>query len=263
MRARGRFLEFRLGASVNQVDEVIELAKSAAAAAVKPAGLSAAHFLVGQAYRARYDARGSLDDLTWSLRAMRQAVEEDPGQDRGMRRFLLANSLLEVVEMLEPGEAPASDHLKLIVGWLREARPLLSAKDAAMCQSSLGLALLQRARHFGSGKDLNAAIETLAAARDAATDDADRAACWGNLGKALMLYHNAAPSTETAMSIISAYDTAAAVSPEGDPNHSIHLRQQRMSREMFGVSAADPSPWVTLENGARVNLLTGEVRPPT
>jgi hypothetical protein len=163
IRAKTRFLEVRLGASVSQVDEAIELARSAAAATVRPAGLSAAHFRMGQAYRARYDARGSLDDLTWSLRAMRQAVEEDPGQDRGSRLYLLANTLLEVVEILKPGEEPAADHLKLVEQWLREARPLLNAKDAAMCQASLGLALLQRARHFGSGKDLGAALDNLVA----------------------------------------------------------------------------------------------------
>lgn len=262
IRAKVRFLEVRLGASVSQVDEVIELARSAAAATVRSAGLSAAHFLMGQAYRARYDSRGSLDDLTWSLRAMRQAVEEDPGQDRGSRLYLLANSLLEAVEILEPGEEPAADHLKLVEQWLREARPLLNAKDAAMCQSSLGLALLQRARHFGSGKDLNAAIDNLVAARDAATNDADRAACWGNIGKALVLYYNASPSADVAIKVIGAYDTAAGISPSDDPNHNVHQRQQRMVREMFHMPPADPSPWVTMKDGARVNTLTGEVRPP-
>ena len=109
--AEQRFREIRLGASVRHADEIIELTRAAAAEAVelpkgsgKWPGRSVAHSLMAQAYRARYDAHGSLDDLTWSLRAMRQATEEDPGQERGPRLYLLANWLLSVVEMLQPGE---------------------------------------------------------------------------------------------------------------------------------------------------------------
>jgi len=264
-RARVRFLEFKLGASRSQLDEVIKLAESAAAAAVKPSGLSAAHFLLGQAYRARYDAYNSLDDLTWALRAMRQAVEEDPRQDRGRRLFVLSNSLLDVVEMLKPGEQPAAEHLKLIEQWLREARPLLDAKDAAMCQGSLGLAYVQRFRHFGSRKDWSIGLENLEAARDAATNDADRAACWSNIGQALMIRLKAEkkPETEIAVMAVGAFDKAAQISPADDPNHSMHVRFQRMTRESLGLPPEAYSPWVTMDNGVRINIETGEVRPPS
>jgi tetratricopeptide (TPR) repeat protein len=264
-RARLRFLELSLGASRSQLDEVIKLTESAAAGATTPSGLSAAHFLLGRAYRARYDAYNSLDDLTWSLRSMRQAVEEDPRQDRGRRLYVLANSLLDVVEMLKPGEQPAAEHLKLIEQWLREARPLLDAKDAAMCQGSLGLAYLQRFRHFGSRNDWSTALENLEAARDAATNDADRAACWGNIGQALMIRLKAErnPETEIAVMAIGAFDKAAQISPADDPNHSAHVRFQRISRESLGLPPEAPSPWVTMDNGVRINIETGEIRPPS
>lgn len=247
IRARLRFLEFGLGASVKQADEVIELTRAAAAAAVelpkrsgKWPGRSAAHFLMGQAYRARYDAHGSLDDLTWSLRAIRQAIEEDPGQDRGRRLYLLANSLLDVVEMLKPGERPAAEHMKLIEQWLQEARPLLDAEEAAMCLSSLGLLKLQRYRHFGAPEDMIAAMKTLFAARDEATNDADRAAIYGNIGKASALAYNATDprNVELGAQTVWAYDEAARISPANDPNHATHLMHQKMTRETFKLPPA-------------------------
>jgi len=247
IRARLRFLEFRLGASVTQADEVIELTREAAAAAVelprasrKWPGRSAAHSLMGQAYRARYDAYGSLDDLTWALRAMRQATEEDPGQDRGRRLYLLANWLLNAVEILKPGEEPAAEHMKLIEQWLQEARPLLDAKEAAMCRSSLGLLYLERYRHFGAPDDMVTAMKTLFAARDEATNDADRAAIYGNIGKASGMAYNATDPRDTklAAQAVWADDEAARISPTDDPNHATHLRHQKMTRETFNLPPA-------------------------
>lgn len=217
------------------LDDVIALTESAQAEAATPAGLSATHFLHGRALRRRYDLTGSLDDLTWALRAMRQATEEDPAQDRADRLELLGGSLLVAIELLEPGEDPAPAHLALAEGWLREAISLLPPARVAMARSSLGLVLFERCRHFGSVDDWRSAVRELGGALDAATDDGDRARIWGNLGKVLIFAFNRDPSAELAGQVLRAFATAAAVCPAGDPQHAVHQEQYAMVREMLGV----------------------------
>jgi hypothetical protein len=229
------FAQFGRDRDVSLLDDVIALTASADSDAVSPSGLSASHFLRGEAYRVRYDENGSLDDLTWALRAMRQATEEDPEQDRGYRLRILADTLLLVVEQLEPGESLAAVHLNLAEKWLREALPLLGPAAAPMCQGSLGLALLQRFRHFGSAEDWNAAVDHLREACGAANSEADRAASWGNLGKAYAFRYNAEPRADCAALTVEAYDTAARISPPDDPNYGVHQRHQAMIRQTFGL----------------------------
>jgi tetratricopeptide (TPR) repeat protein len=242
-------------------DEVMALLKSAEPAAVTRAGRAFCHFHLGQAYYAKYGVTGSLDDLTWGLRRMREAVEEDnPGHNRGDRLRLLSEALITAVEILRPGEQPAREHLVLAEKWLREALPLLPGNDAALCWLDLGLVMYQQARHFGSGQAWDAAVANFIKARGLATNDTTRAMCLGNLGKALILAYKSKPSTDLAAAIVAAYDNAAMTSPPDDPDHGVHMLQQRRIREMFKLPAADPSPWVTVAEGTRVNVLTGEVQ---
>ena len=127
--------------------------------------------------------------------------------------------------------------MKLIEQWLREARPLLDAKEAAMCLSSLGLLYLNRYRHFDAPDDMVAAMKTLYEARDETTNDADRAAICGNIGVAWGMAYNATDPRDTsfAAEAIFAYDEAARISPADDPNHAAHMRNQKMARETFGL----------------------------
>jgi predicted alpha/beta hydrolase len=169
---------------------------------------------------------------------MRQATEEDPTQDRGYRLNMLSNALLKAVELLSPGEDPARQHLDLIDGWLAEAFPLLGPSAAAMCRSSQGLAMLQRFRHFRNASDWTRSSDLLEEARDMAVNDADRAACIGNIGLALSMRYNDDRDPQTAAALVAAYDTAANLSPTDDPNHEEHVQHQRYAREMFGLDTA-------------------------
>ena len=103
------------------LDDVIDLSHAAAAEATDDRGLGAAHYLLGTAYRARSEITGSLDDVTWALRSLRQSLDEDPAWDRCERLLHLSTLLLSVVEMLTPGEDIAIQHLDLIDDWLAEA----------------------------------------------------------------------------------------------------------------------------------------------
>lgn len=243
------------------LDQVIALMKSAEPAAVTRAGRAFCDFHLGQAYYARYGVTGSLDDLTWGLRRMRQAVEEDsPGHNRGDRLRLLSEALIAAVERLGPGEPLALQHLALAEKWVREAMPLLHGNDVALCRMDLGLVMFQKARHTGSGQAWDAAVDNFIKARELATNDTTRAMCLGNLGKALILAYKSKPSTDLAAAIVMAYDNAAMTSPPDDPDHSLHVLQQRRIREMFKLPAANASPWVTVAEGTQLNFLTGEVR---
>jgi hypothetical protein len=233
--------QFGRDGDVTLLDDVVALTTSADSEAVAPAGLSASHFLRGTALRARYDVHGSLDDLQWALRAMRQATEEDPRQDRGYRLQLLAETLLIVIERLAPGEAPVASHLQLAEQWIREAWELSSTDERARRLSDLGLTLLQRFRHFGSAHHWDAAVDQLIEARDAATNQTDLAACWGNLGKAFLTRYSVEKDPEVAALALSAYERAASIGPPSDPSFDIHRRHVTMVRQMFGLDEVNPS----------------------
>ena len=216
------------------LQDIIDLCHSAQSDALGAPGLSAAHFLLGEGYLLRFEATGSLDDLTWALRAMRQATEEDPTQDRGHRLQTLASTLITAVEILQPGEEPARQHLDLADGWLAEALPLLSHHGATMCRNAQGMAKLQRFRHFGHASDWDRSEKILLDAFSKADTDADRAACMGNIGKLLtMRYEINKTDGDAAKAMILAYDTAASLSPLNDPNHEQHLEHHRRTRRAF------------------------------
>lgn len=217
------------------LEDVIALTASAQSEAITPSGLSATHFLHGEALRVRYDLTGSLDDLQWALRAMRQATEEDPSEDRAYRLRLLGETLLIVIEMLEPGESLVESHLELAEQWLTEATRLLGPEEAPMARSSLGMVRFQRCRHFGSTSDWNTAFDDLVAAREAATNDSDRAKIWANLGKILAFRYNNDPSTEVAGQVLQAFGQAAEVCPPDDPDYRAHQQQYAMTRRMLGL----------------------------
>lgn len=234
-QARQCMSEFGRTGEGQMVDDAIALTASAQSEAVTASGLSAVHFLHGDALRVRFDLTGSLDDLQWGLRAMLQATDEDPAADRAYRLQRLGETLLIVIEMLEPGESPAESHLGLAERWLSEAVALLGPEQAPLTRSSLGLVRFERFRHLGSRADWDAAFDDLVAARDAATNDSDRAKIWANLGKILVFRYDSEPSAELSGLVLNAFETAAGVCPPDDPDHRIHQQQYAMTRHMLGL----------------------------
>lgn len=218
------------------LDDAIDLSRASAAETTDDRGLGAAHYLLGTAYRTRSEITGSLDDMTWALRSLRQSLDEDPAWDRYERLLHLSTLLLSVVEMLNPDDDMAIQHLDLIDDWLAEAEPGLPPVDEAMCHSIRGLAQLQRSRHTGLLDHWNASYTLLTEATSMAPDDISKAACCGNLGKALAMRYWLAPEAKAAAAAVAAFDEAARVSPRSDPNHDLHLYHQRVIREQLGLA---------------------------
>jgi hypothetical protein len=185
-------------------------------------------YLLGQLLKRRFDASGSLNDLQWALNYLLRAVEETPpsAPSRGPRLQSLAESLLQAVEQMEPGEAVplVTSHLGAAREWLAESLALAGPDRRPSCRSSLGMALLLRFLYLGEADAVPAALAELRGACDEAADPEVAAACYGNYGKALVLVAAPDGSQPALSDAVAAFRRALELSPAGSPDHLAHTR---------------------------------------
>jgi tetratricopeptide (TPR) repeat protein len=195
-------------------------------------------FLFGQLLKRRYDATGSLNDLQWGLNYMRRGVEGTPrsARNRGPRLEELAESLLQAVQQIGPGEADelVTSHLDYARDWLRESLALADSDRHPTCRSSLGLALVFRVRYLEDGEALSHALTELRGACDEATLPVIAAACYGNYANGLMTAYQCDQSEKTLSDAIAAFREARARSPENSADRMAHTRNLISALEESG-----------------------------
>jgi hypothetical protein len=197
-------------------------------------------FLLGHLLKRRYDVTGSLNDLQWGLNYLQRATHATPrsSPDRGPRLQYLAESLLQAVEAMEPGESTwlVTSHLNVAREWLTESLALAGTDRRATCRSSLGTALLLRMTYLG---EADAAPRGLAELRRACSEPASpqvRAACYGNYAKGLMTVHH--PDRSRLLDeAIAAFRQALALCPAGSPDRLAHTRNLITALEAAGQHA--------------------------
>lgn len=197
-------------------------------------------FLLGQLLKRRYDLTGSLNDLQWGLNYLQRATHSTPrsSPDRGPRLQYLAQSLLQAVEIMEPGESIplVTSHLDVAREWLTESLALAGLDRRATCRSSLGTALLLRVIYLGETDAAAGALTELQRACSEPASPEERAACYGNYGKGLITLRRPdqpAPPDEA----IGAFRQALALCPAGSPDRLAHTRNLITALESAGQHA--------------------------
>jgi tetratricopeptide (TPR) repeat protein len=195
-------------------------------------------FLFGQLLKRRYDATGSLNDLQWGLNYMLRAVEGTPrsARNRGMRLQELAQSLLEAVEHMEPGEAIdlITNHLDHARDWLRESLSLADRDRRPTCRSSLGMALVLRIPYLQDQEILPDALAELRQACDEAAVPDIKAACYGNYAKGMMIAYFSDQSRKMLDEAVAAFRQARLISPESSADRVAHTRNLIEALEKAG-----------------------------
>ncbi len=185
-------------------------------------------FLFGQLLKRRYDATGSLNDLQWGLNYMLRAVQGTPSsaRNRGVRLQELAQSLLEAVEHMEPGEAIdlITNHLDHVRDWLRESLSLADRDQRPTCRSSLGIALALRVRYLQDREILPHALAELRKACDEAAAPEIKAACYGNYAKGMMIAYQSDQTREMLNDAVAAFRQARLISPASSADRLAHTR---------------------------------------
>ena len=185
-------------------------------------------YLLGQLLKRRFDTSGSLNDLQWALNYLLRAVQDTPrsSSSRGPRLQFLAESLLQAVEQMEPGEATdlVTSHLGAAQEWLAESLALAGPDRRASCRSSLGMALMLRFVYLGEADAVPGALAELRGACDEAADPEVAAACYGNYGKGLLLVSTPGEPPPALGDAVAAFRRAFELSPAGSPDHLAHTR---------------------------------------
>jgi hypothetical protein len=194
-------------------------------------------FLLGQLLVRRFDITGSLNDLQWGLNYLLRATETTPSgsPDRGPRLQYLAETLLQAVEIMEPGEALelVTSHLNVARNWLTESLALAGPDRRATCRSSLGRALLLRTSYLGEADAVHAALAELRGACDEPADQQIKAACYGNYGQALMSLGQPGKSGHSEEGI-AVFRQALALCPLDSPDRLAHVRNLISALDMTG-----------------------------
>jgi hypothetical protein len=195
-------------------------------------------FLLGHLLKQRYDTTGSLNDLQWGLNYLLRATEATPrsAPDRGPRLQYLAQTLLQAVQVMEPGEAVelVTSHLDAARRWLTESLELAGPDRRAACRSALGMALLLRVTYLG---EADAADRALGELREACGEPADplvTAACYGNYGQGLMTVHPDRPGQLD--EAVAAFRRALALCPPGSADRLAHTRNLIAALDQAGRS---------------------------
>lgn len=198
-------------------------------------------FLFGQLLKRRYDATGSMNDLQWGLNYMLRGVQGTPrsARNRGTRLQELAQTLLQAVELMEPGESVelVTSHLDSAREWLRESLALADSRRRPTCRSSLGMALLLRVRYLEDREALSGALTELRQACDEATVPDEAAACYGNYGKGLMTAYWCDQSRHMLGDAVAAFRKARALAPDNSSDYLAHTRNLINTLEEAGEHA--------------------------
>jgi hypothetical protein len=175
--------------------------------------------------------------LNYLLRATQATAPSSP--DRGPRLQFLAETLLQAVEIMQPGEGigVVTSHLNNARGWLQESLELAGPERRATCRSSLGTALLLRVSYLGESDELPSALNQLRRACDEPAGRAVRAACYGNYAKGLWRRYKLDGSQEALNDAVAAFRRALELSPADDPDRLAHTRNLISALEGAGHDA--------------------------